>query len=70
MADLPLEEWARNRWGEKAPSIFTLRSWARNGKIYPYPEKIGRAYFVKPDAEYCRDHESLARRLNVTSPPR
>jgi Excisionase-like protein len=61
--DIRLEVWARQRWGEAAPSIFTLRAWARSGEIYPMPGKVGRTYFVKPDTEYCRNPNSLVRRL-------
>jgi predicted site-specific integrase-resolvase len=63
--DIHLEVWARQRWGDKAPSIFTLRAWARNGKIRPMPQKVGRTYFVKPDAEYQRNWNSLANRIRL-----
>jgi predicted site-specific integrase-resolvase len=68
--EVPLEAWARQRWGEAAPSIFTLRAWARSGKIIPMPQKVGRTYFVKPDAEYRRDpnrSHRLIRRMSVTA---
>lgn len=51
-----LEDWASHKYGDKAPSIFTLRRWARDGKIYPQPEKHGRTYFVAPNAQYVRDY--------------
>lgn len=70
MIQIPLEQWARQIWGEAAPSIFTLRAWARKGKIYPMPQKVGRTYFVKPDAEYCRNPNSLVRRLSVATSTR
>jgi hypothetical protein len=37
------------------PNLDTLRRWARDLKIFPFPQKVGRTYYVEPDAEY-RDH--------------
>lgn len=47
-----LEQWAVLTYGDMAPSITTLRSWARDGRIYPIPEKHGRSYFVDRAAVY------------------
>lgn len=53
MADLlPLDAWARARYGEHAPSAKTLRRWVREAKIVPVPKKHGRAYFVMASARY------------------
>jgi predicted site-specific integrase-resolvase len=60
---LTLQVWAQQQWGEHAPSIFTLRAWARSGKIYPMPKKVGRIYFVRPNAEYIRNINSLVHRM-------
>lgn len=49
---LPLEAWARKVYGDFAPSKGTLRRWVRDGRIQPQPQKQGRAYFLKPEAEY------------------
>jgi predicted site-specific integrase-resolvase len=49
---LTLTAWAQVRYGAAAPSLATLRRWARDGLIYPAPTKHGRAYFVRPDAQY------------------
>ncbi|MCW8156713.1 excisionase [Stutzerimonas stutzeri] len=51
MALLTLEEWARQTY-ETPPTLNTLRRWAREGFIYPAPEKHGRSYFVCPSARY------------------
>lgn len=51
-----LETWARSRWGDEAPSIKTLRRWVREARIFPIPQKVGRSYFVRPNAEYIRDY--------------
>jgi hypothetical protein len=56
---LSLERWAEERY-EEPPQIGTLRKWARNGNIYPPPEKEGTEYKVRPDAifikpgKYCK----------------
>lgn len=47
-----LEQWAAVTYGDMAPTITTLRSWARGGRIYPIPEKHGRSYFVDREAVY------------------
>lgn len=49
---LPIDKWATEIYGEDAPTIHTLRRWARDGHIYPAPEKHGRSYFVSPSARY------------------
>ncbi|MGV4007183.1 excisionase [Citrobacter freundii] len=48
-----LERWAELRY-EVPPPIGTLRKWARNGNIYPVPEKEGTQYRVRPDAVFIR----------------
>lgn len=49
---IPLEVWAEQMFGEHAPHRNTLLNWRRNAKIWPLPIKVGRKYFVSPDAEY------------------
>ena len=49
---ISLETWLEMVYGEDAPAIETARRWCRLGKIYPKPEKHGRAYFLSPDARY------------------
>ncbi|EKM5742832.1 excisionase [Enterobacter kobei] len=53
---LTLERWAEERY-EDPPPIGTLRRWARNGNIYPPPEKEGTQYKVRPDAVYIRPNK-------------
>ena len=55
---LTLKEWARSIYGPAAPSMGTLRRWAREGCITPPAEKHGRTYFVVPDARYV-DYQAL-----------
>lgn len=47
-----LETWLAQTYGNDAPDIATARRWCRDGKIYPRPEKHGRAYYVHPEARY------------------
>lgn len=55
-----LRTWAEQRF-EKVPCSNTLRAWARDMKIYPFPEKVGREYLVLPDAIYIgNDHNKIA----------
>ena len=62
---ISLDEWAKIRYGDKAPHVNTLRRWAANGNIYPKPRKHGRAYFVQPAAVYVdpRNPQTLAEAL-------
>lgn len=48
---ITLEEWAKRRYSEP-PNVDTLRRWARELKIFPFPVKHGRTYYVDPSAEY------------------
>lgn len=68
---LPLEDWARNIYGEHAPSKCTLRRWIRGDLILPRPKKHGRAYFCEPTARYVAKESTLVRRLiaDVTTSP-
>ncbi|WP_320734513.1 excisionase [Enterobacter sp. 214E4] len=53
---MSLESWAAARY-EDPPRIGTLRKWARNGNIYPPPEKEGTEYKVRPDAIFIRPNK-------------
>ncbi len=46
---VPLETWGARHF-DPPPSLWTLRAMARAGKISPPPVKIGKAYYVQPDA--------------------
>jgi hypothetical protein len=45
-----LEEWAKSHFNPP-PSLWTLRSMARDGKISPRPVKVGKAYYVDESAQ-------------------
>lgn len=55
---ITLEDWARAKYGERAPFIGTLRRWARDGKIFPAPQKHGRSYFLPATARYVDDYNT------------
>jgi hypothetical protein len=50
-----LTDWAKITFGEKIPHVNTLRRWVNDGRISPRPQKIGKAWYVKPNAEYKAD---------------
>lgn len=47
---ISLEKWAEQF--DPPPCAETRRRWVRGCRIYPPPEKIGRAYYVDPNAKY------------------
>ena len=51
---IPVGVWAKQLMGEHAPNPITLARWCNFGKIQPQPEKIGRNWFVRQDAKYCK----------------
>ena len=55
-----LEEWGKVHFNPP-PSLYTLRSMARAGKISPAPVKVGKAYYVALDARVV----DPARRLTL-----
>lgn len=46
-----LQTWADANFA-KLPHKNTLRAWARDCKIFPIPEKVGRDWLVEPSARY------------------
>lgn len=44
-----LTEWAARNYSPP-PSLFTLRRWARDGEIWPAPEKTGKHWMVEETA--------------------
>lgn len=51
MKRITLAEWASANWSPP-PSRESLWRWARLGRIAPPPQKVGRQYYVAPDAKY------------------
>ncbi|KVN28246.1 hypothetical protein WJ63_13715 [Burkholderia pyrrocinia] len=60
---VPISVWAEQTFGEFAPSTRTILRWAKGGYIHPSPKKIGRGYFVSPDAEYLTVSDLRVRRM-------
>lgn len=58
MTLITLETWGKRTYPDNPPPLTTLRRWARNGNIYPAPEKHGRSYRVVPDAFYINPKKS------------
>ncbi len=55
-----LQAWAEKHFAPP-PAAKTLRAWARNLWIYPFPEKVGKEYRVIEDAIFIgRDHKKIA----------
>jgi hypothetical protein len=46
-----LDTWLAREF-EPTPAIRTARLWIRDGKIYPPPVKVGRAYYVEENATF------------------
>lgn len=61
---ISLEKWAEKNF-DPAPAVKTVRTWARDGKIYPTPVKVGRAYYVEESAIFQNGiaRPSLASRI-------
>ena len=47
---ITLPKWAESRW-DPPPPPRTLTRWARDSRISPPPQKVGRSYYVRPDAK-------------------
>lgn len=52
---IPVREWAATTFGEHAPHSNTLLRWIHDGRFQPRARKIGRIWWVTPDAEYMDD---------------
>jgi Excisionase-like protein len=63
MKRIPLDQWARAQY-DPPPSAWVLRKWAREGEIWPSPERVGRSYYVREDARRQTEaRPSLVERL-------
>ena len=51
MMKIRLNDWLAQQFSP-APAIRTARLWIKQGKIYPPPTKVGRAYYVEETAIY------------------
>lgn len=48
---ITLEAWAERNF-DPAPTLPTLRTWARQKRIQPEPVKVGRTWYVEESARY------------------
>nr|WP_279079142.1 excisionase [Hafnia alvei] len=49
---LPLQEWAKEEFGDLAPSERILKKYAKGQMIVPPAQKIGREWMVDRNARY------------------
>lgn len=54
---IPLKAWAEQQF-RPAPTLSTLRAWAKCGLISPAPQKVGRQWMVDERAVYSRPEPS------------
>lgn len=53
---IPLKAWAEAVFPKPyTPHKNTLHRWTHEGRIHPQPEKVGKNWFVSPNAEYQGD---------------
>ena len=59
-----LDAWLKREF-DPPPHIVTARNWVKQGKIWPPPVKVGRAYYVEENATYAdrQTRPTLAQRL-------
>ena len=50
---IKLDTWAREQYGDDAPSSATLRRWANSGRLFPAPELHGKCWYVRPETRYA-----------------
>jgi predicted site-specific integrase-resolvase len=60
---ITLEEWAERMFGKDRIGQSTLYKWRRDGWIVPSPIKVGRQYFVEPNAVYADEQGEMAKRF-------
>lgn len=47
---IKLKTWAERTFGDDAPCLRTLLSWAESGEIYPQPKQIGKDFWIAENA--------------------
>ncbi|HEI6817133.1 excisionase [Yersinia enterocolitica] len=65
---LTLLEWAKEEFGDKAPSERLLKKYAKESRILPPAKKIGREWMVDKEARYVG--ELAAPQLPKTASPK
>lgn len=54
MKKVTLEVWAKARYNPP-PVARTLQRWARENQLCPPPVKLGRTYYIRPDAQHISE---------------
>ncbi len=67
---LTLEEWAASVFGAHPPHIATLRRWARESRIFPAPQLLGRSYYVLATARYIDPTKPISAQAVNAAPRR
>jgi predicted site-specific integrase-resolvase len=65
---ITLTAWAAQEF-DPPPAERTLRLWVKEGRIIPAPIKVGRTYYVQPDAKHQAEAQRglrLADRLRTS----
>jgi predicted site-specific integrase-resolvase len=57
---ITLTAWAAQEF-EPPPAERTLRLWVKEGRIVPAPIKVGRTYYVQPNAQHIAEASRPAR---------
>lgn len=65
---ITLSEWAARNFSP-APHRNTLTKWLGEGRIYPLPVFIGRAYYVDENARYVGNEHRAPARPDLTKKP-
>lgn len=60
---ITLPVWAARHY-DPPPAKRTLLLWVSEGRIVPAPIKIGRAYYVDPDAQHIAEIPSAPRLID------
>ena len=55
---ITLTAWAAQEF-DPPPAERTLRLWVREARIVPAPIKVGRTYYVQPDAKHIAEATQL-----------
>ncbi|MDE1139540.1 MAG: excisionase [Paraburkholderia tropica] len=54
-----LEDWLRREF-DPPPAVVTAYRWIKEKKIFPAPQKVGRAYYVDTKAVYRNGVQKLS----------
>lgn len=64
---ITLTAWAAQEF-DPPPAERTLRLWVKEGRILPAPIKVGRTYYVVPDAKHIAEASAPRRLIHRLQP--